>query len=116
MASITVNGRTWKLAFNMGVWEDLEESGVNPQELLQEIQQGKTGALNYLTLCMIRGAAEHPEQIPADLVRKFPPSARADMMMACVEAFTEGMRIEGSDDAVRDPTLEEIEKKEAPDA
>lgn len=116
MASITVQGKTWKLALTMGVLEDLEESGANLQELLQEIQQGRTGPLNYLTLCMIRGAAEHPEQIPADLVRKFPPSARADMLIACGEAFADGMRSELAEDSVRDPVLEELEKKEGPDA
>lgn len=117
-AMLTIGDEDRKLVFSMGVLADMEDAGYNPQKLVEEITSGgNTGQLLYLTwLLLAAGRTADQREISLDELRQLPPYTRMKLIAACLEAVREGFVIEATEDEVRDPVLEELEKKRDPDA
>ena len=117
-AEIEIGGEKRRLLMTMGAMADLEEAGYNVREMLDDITSGgKTGPLLFLTWVLLREGAE-PGQREIDLeeLRRLPPRQRMGLMLGCVAAMREGFQMESGSEGTRDPVLEEIEKKDGPDA
>lgn len=117
-AEIEIGGEKRRLLMTMGAMADLEEAGYNVREMLDDITTGgKTGPLLFLTWVLLREGAE-PGQREIDLeeLRRLPPRQRMGLMLGCVAAMREGFQMESGNEGTRDPVLEEIEKKDGPDA
>lgn len=117
-AEIEIGGEKRRLLMTMGAMADLEDAGYNVREMLDDITTGgKTGPLLFLTWVLLREGAE-PGQREIDLeeLRRLPPRQRTGLMLGCVAAMRDGFQMESSNEGTRDPVLEEIEKKDGPDA
>lgn len=113
-AMLKIGDEERKLEYSVGVLADLEDAGYDPQKMMEDITTGgKTGPLLYLLwLLLAEGRKDGQREISFDEVRHLPPYRRSEMIIACVEATKAGFVMETSDDdEVRDPVLEEIEKK-----
>lgn len=117
-AEIKIGGEKRRLLMTMGAMADLEEAGYNVREMLDDITSGgKTAPLIFLTWVLLREGAEPGQrEIDLDELRKLPPKQRLTLMLACVAAMRDGFQMESGNDDTRDPVLEEIEKKDGPDA
>lgn len=117
-AMLTIKGEERKLVFDMGVLADVEEAGYNAQELVEGITKaGSTGQMLYLAWLMLAAGKEQDQRdIDLDELRRLPPYMRMEILAAVLEGVREGFVMESSSDEVRDPVLEEIEKKRDQDA
>jgi len=116
---IELFGEKRRMLMTMGVLADLEEGGyADVRGLLDEITAGgKTAPLLYLAWVLLREGAEPGQKdISIDDLRRLPPVMRVPLVLACVAAMREGFRMESGNEGTRDPVLEEIEKKDEPDA
>ena len=115
---IEIGGENRRMVFTLGTLADLEEGGYEPGKIVQDIANGgQTAPLLYLSWLMLReGAAAGQKDITIDDLRRQPPRFRLPLMAACLEAVREGFEMESKDEGTRDPVLEEIEKKDGPDA
>lgn len=115
---ISIGGETRKLQMTMGALADLEDAGYEIRQLLDDVTAGgKTGPLIYLAWTLLReGAEDGQREITIEELRKLSPRQKMPLAVACVAAVRDGFAMESSDDGVHDPVLEEIEKKDEPDA
>lgn len=114
-ASVTLAGRRLQLVFDMDTWERIE----NEICLVNEIgrimsEKGRLRAMSNLAALMA-----HDPEITGDWI--FSHMQPADFRPLCDAvnaAVTLGMRMEQGDDpdAVHDVILDELEKKETPEA
>jgi len=116
---IEIGGEKRRLEMTMGALADLEEGGYSDvRGLLDDVTAGgKTAPLLYLAWVLLREGAEPGQKdISIDDLRRLPPRMRIPLVVACVAAMREGFQMESGNEGTRDPVLEEIEKKDEPDA
>lgn len=116
---VEICGEKRRLTMTMGALADLEEGGYGDvRALLDDITAcGKTAPLLYLAWVLLReGAEAGQKEISIDDLRRLPPKLRLPLVVACVAAMREGFQMESGNEGTRDPVLEEIEKKDEPDA
>lgn len=116
---VEIGGEKRRMIMTMGALADLEEGGYGDvRALLDDITAGgKTAPLLYLAWVLLReGAEAGQKEISIDDLRRLPPKLRLPLVVACVAAMREGFQMESGNEGTRDPVLEEIEKKDEPDA
>ena len=111
--TLTIGDEERRLEYSMGVLGDLEEAGYDPQQVMEDITTGgKTGPLLFLTWLLVNEGKEAGQrEISYDEIRHLPPYRRTDLIVACVMATRDGFAMETTTDEVRDPVLDELEKK-----
>lgn len=120
MYSITVDGREIPLRYTMPELADMEEAIGTMDNFRDLILHGKRRIRNMVAAIRIMGnsALTHAGQ-EADLTDEWildhmAPGSLRTYQIAVLGAFTDGWKMETSEDTVRDPTLEEIERKKEP--
>lgn len=115
---ITLSGETRDLRMTMGTLADIEDAGYEIRSMIDDVTAGKTTPLLYLLWAMLRsGARPGQREITIEELRdNLMPYQRMEIVTAVLNAVRIGFVMESNQDEVRDPVLEEIEKKDAPDA
>lgn len=114
---IELFGEMRQLRMTMGTLADIEDAGFEIRSMIDDVTAGKTTPLLYLTWAMLRSGAQpgQKEITMEDLRDNLMPYQRVEIMTAVLDAVRKGFVMESNRDEVRDPVLEEIEKKETPD-
>ena len=116
--TITMLGEARDLKMTMGTLADIEDAGYEIRSMIDDVTAGKTTPLLYLLWAMLRsGARPGQREITIEELRdNLMPYQRMEIVTAVLNAVRIGFVMESNQDEVRDPVLEEIEKKDAPDA
>ena len=115
---IELFGETRQLRMTMGTLADIEDAGFEIRSMIDDVTAGKTTPLLFMLWAMLRSGAQpgQKEITMEDLRDNLMPYQRVEIMTAVLDAVRRGFVMESNRDEVRDPVLEEIEKKETPDA
>lgn len=118
ICTITMLGEARDLKMTMGTLADIEDAGYEIRSMIDDVTAGKTTPLLYLLWAMLRsGARPGQREITIEELRdNLMPYQRMEIVTAVLNAVRIGFVMESNQDEVRDPVLEEIEKKDAPDA
>lgn len=114
---IEICGETRDLKMTMGTLADIEDGGYEIRSMIDDVTAGKTSPLLYLLWAMLRsGAKPGQREISMEELRdNLQPYQRMEILTAVLTAVRIGFVMESTQDEIRDPVLEEIEKKETPD-
>jgi len=115
---IELFGEMRQLRMTMGALADIEDAGFEIRSMIDDVTAGKTTPLLFMLWAMLRSGAQpgQKEITMEDLRDNLMPYQRVEIMTAVLDAVRRGFVMESNQDEVRDPVLEEIEKKSAPDA
>lgn len=115
---IELFGETRDLRMTMGTLADIEDAGYEIRSMIDDVTSGKTAPLLFMLWAMLRsGAKPGQKEITIEELRdNLMPYQRVEIMTAVLDAVRKGFVMESNKDEIRDPVLEEIEKKETPDA
>ena len=122
MAKLTIDGVTAELVFDMASWEAMEEQVCLLSEFDEKLKgRGRLKTLREITAIFAAEGARlgKGEKMPAEWIREHMKPAEVGKVNAAVDlAIADGLRMETKkgEDAVVDPILEELEKKEGKDA
>lgn len=118
ICTITMLGEARDLKMTMGTLADIEDAGYEIRSMIDDVTAGKTTPLLYLLWAMLRsGARPGQREITIEELRdNLMPYQRMEIVTAVLNAVRIGFVMESNQDEVRDPVLEEIEKKDTPDA
>lgn len=117
MEQIEVGGRIIPLRYTMRELADMEEAIGTMDQFRDLILEGKRRVRNMAAAVRIMGnSALAQEGQIADLTEDWlldhlEPQRLRYYQIAVLSAFTDGWKMETQEDAVRDPVLEEIERK-----
>lgn len=115
--SLQIAGREIPLRFSMRELADIEEAIGTADKLKELILQGRRRLRNLVSTIRIMGNsglrhAGQPEDLTDEwLLDHMDPAMITGYQIAVLGAFTDGFHMETEEDTVRDPVLEEIEKK-----
>ena len=117
MYSITVDGREIPLRYTMLELADMEEAIGTMDNFRDLILRGKRRIRNMAAAIRIMGnsalarAGQEADLTDEWLLDHMAPDSLRTYQIAVLGAFTDGWKMETSEDVVRDLTLEEIERK-----
>lgn len=120
MYSITVDEREIPLRYTMPELADMEEAIGTMDNFRDLILKGKRRIRNMVAAIRIMGnsglahAGQEADLTDEWLLEHMAPGNLRTYQIAVLGAFTDGWKMETSEDTVRDPTLEEIERKKEP--
>ena len=121
MAETTINGKTYRLRFDLSALEQIEEEYGSLKDLFELMKDGKgqTKLMKRLFVIMANCQREY-EGKPADITEDALKHARMSVLSDIRAALDEGMKTETmnggeADDEVHDGYLDEIEAEEKKD-
>lgn len=118
--SLTIGGREIPLRYTMLELADMEEAIGTMDNFRDLILQGKKRLRNMATAIRIMGNsglehAGHTADLTEDwLLNNMDPAKLKSYQITVLGVFTNGFEMETGKDTVRDPVLEEIERKKEP--
>lgn len=118
--TVTIGGREIPLHYTMRELADMEEAIGTMDGFKELILQGQKRIRNMATSIRIMGnAGLRQDNRLADLTDEWvldhmEPAKLQGYQIAVLGAFTDGFRMETEEDKVRDPVLEELERKKEP--
>lgn len=124
MSSVTINGKTYGLRFDLGALETVEQEFGDLKNCFEQLRNG-TDRINVIKRMFVimancqRAYEGKPEDVTMDALKHAPIWALAPLGEAITQSWKESMNVETAnggvaDDAVHDAYLEEIEAKNAP--